>query len=103
MREYIYTHTVDMSGASVDCDVGRTVLGRGSAPAGKIALLAAMAGSYQDHFGRLVPLPARNQAVSSSNPKLSWWSPDCVLLRFEDCMFAPQSCKCYGYLSSQEE
>ena len=28
---------------------------------------------------------------------------DCELLRFEDCIFAPQSCKCYGYLSSKVE
>ena len=79
----MYTHTVDMSGASVDCDVGRTVLGRGSAPAGKIALLAAMAGSYQDHFGRLVPLPARNPEVPSSNPELSRCSrtANCCALR----------------------
>jgi len=26
---------------------------------------------------------------------------DCELLRFEDCIFAPQSCKCYGNLSSK--
>jgi len=28
---------------------------------------------------------------------------DCELLRFEDCIFAPQSCKCYGNLSSKVE
>ena len=28
---------------------------------------------------------------------------DCELLRFEDCIFVPQSCKCYGNLSSKVE
>ena len=31
------------------------------------------------------------------------WSPDGVSLRFGDCIFAPQSCECYGYLSSEVE
>ena len=28
---------------------------------------------------------------------------DCELLRLEDCIFAPQSCKCYGNFSSKVE
>ena len=41
----MYTHAVDMKGASIDWVVGITELGRCSVPAGEIALLAAMAGS----------------------------------------------------------
>ena len=37
----------------------------------------------EGHFGRLVPLSARNQEVPSSNPGLSWLSPvvNCCALR----------------------
>jgi hypothetical protein len=37
----------------------------------------------KSHFGRLVPLPERNQGVLSSNPDLSWWSRivNCCALR----------------------
>ena len=45
VRKSMYTHAVDIKGASGNWGVGITELGRCSAPAGGIALLAAMAGS----------------------------------------------------------
>jgi len=45
------------------------------------------------HFGRLVPMPGRPGGLGFEPEFCCRWSLDGVPLLFEDCIFAPQSCK----------
>ena len=73
--------------------------------AGALGMSSRVAQDKSQHEGtatslalkrKLIILPARQDSKCTQNNRVT----DCELLRFEDCMFAPQGCKCYGSLSS---